>query len=115
MPRFSADQIAGAKSLILDGLRLSAGHTLLLLYQDNLVDAADCIKEVAGSIGVHIDARDFSREDFYGESPGCFSAEKLSRESPVPAGIALIIEWSEATTRARQDLYASYREPESHG
>ena len=100
---FTAEQLQGARSLICDGLKLSEDDNLLLLYQSDLTNVADCITEAASGIGVNIDRREFARDDFVGGYPETFYPDNLTKFTS-PRGIALVIEWSEATTEGRLEL-----------
>jgi Thermophilic metalloprotease (M29) len=102
--KFTAEQLNGARSLIQDGLKLKPPHTLLLLYQNDLANAARCIEQAASELEVNVDSRSFIREDFFYRYPNAFSPDNLAASGIPPSGIALLIEWSEETTLARLDL-----------
>ncbi len=101
MKAFSPEQLVGANSLIRDGLNLSRGDKLLLLYQNEFSRAAACISMAAKRLGIVVDLRQFNIVDF---PLGC-SVPALSSPA-IPAGIVLLIEWSEVSNRARLGLLA---------
>jgi leucyl aminopeptidase (aminopeptidase T) len=103
MNKLTREQVEGALSLIQQGLNLTKGQTLLLLYQADLADAAECIKVAARQSGVQVDGREFRREDFSHGYPESFSPDKLTKFA-FYEGIALLIEWSEETTKWRLAL-----------
>ena len=103
MNKFTKLQLEGAQSLISDGLKLAKNQTLVLLYQKDLSGAADCIKAAAKRLEVRVEEREFNREDFFHGYPKAFAPDKL-RTNYAPAGITLLIEWSEETTKWRLAL-----------
>src|ERR1700681_380174 len=104
MLRYTDQQVRGASSLIRDGLRLTEGTALLLLYQDDFADAALCIGEVAKRRGILVEERSFPRDEFLDSYPAAFSPNQLLQSNPIPVGIVLLMEWSEETTGARLSL-----------
>lgn len=104
MPSFSEEQLRGASSLLRDGLRLTEGTSVLMLYQSEFTDAAQCIRGVAQTRGIVVEERLFNREDFFDSYPSAFSPSQLLLSNPIPVGIVLLMEWSEETTGARLSL-----------
>jgi hypothetical protein len=104
MTRFTHPQIEGARSLIRDGLKLVAHDSLVLISQRDLADAAKCIQTTAEDLQVNVDLREFSREDFFGEYPDQFRPDRLVNSVIGPSAVAILIEWSEETVKARLTL-----------
>jgi hypothetical protein len=101
--KFSRDQLAGAESLITDGLSLSPGDKLVVLCQNELSEAAACVSSVAKKKKIIVDLKHFDVATFSGDYPANFSVGNLS-VPPIPTGIVLLIEWSERSTKARLAL-----------
>lgn len=105
MRPFTDRQLLGAKSLLREGLRLTEGTSVLLLYQQEFEDAALCVSTAAAALDITVEQRRFAREDFLGSSyPAPFAPPHLLRSNPIPLGIVLVMEWSEETTGARLSL-----------
>lgn len=100
---FSRDQLAGAESLITDGLSLLPGDKLVVLCQNELSEAAACVSSVAKKKRITVDLRHFDVATFSGHYPTSCSVSNLS-VPPIPSGIVLLIEWSERSTKARLAL-----------
>lgn len=98
---FTEDQIAGARSLLQDGLHLRKNATLLLLYQNTFSDTASCIVLVAQELGIRVDKRLFRRGEFIDKFPEYLKVEQIVTFGAFPDGIILLMEWSEATTSGR--------------
>jgi hypothetical protein len=92
-----------ADSLVKDGLSLTAGDKLVLLYQRELDDVAQHIISVAKAKKILLDVKQFDVTEFYNEYPASCSIPNLAVE-PIPTGIVLLMEWSEKSTQARLAL-----------
>lgn len=102
--KFTNEQKSGAKSLLIDGLRLSRKHTLLLLFQNTFSSAAFCIEQVAKDMEIQVELREFTKENFQYLASTAFTPDRLFVRGVIPTGIVLLIEWSEDTAMARLNL-----------
>lgn len=100
---FSEKQQAGAKSLLQNGLHLTADDTLLVLHQLEFENAANCIQQVAVELGLKTILKQFSKEIFCRSTPQ-YLISAIPTQHATPKAIILLMEWSEETTATRLEL-----------